>query len=284
MADILLGFLLTHRRLEPWPQFALLLSASSLLYLAGMALNDYFDRRQDAIERPLRPIPSGRVTARTALVLGAAMLAGGAALAWIAALASGDVRPGIVATLLAAAVILYNGVLKRTLLGPVVMGACRTLNVLLGMSVSLEPWSAPHLVVAGGVGLYIVGVTVFARREADTSSRPKLAAGLVLLLAGIATVASTPQWATGREWPEFHVRGNWYVFWALFGMLIGYRSLWAVLEPVPERVQAAVRNAIFSLVIMDAAAVLAVQEMFWGIVILLLLAPTLFLGRWIYST
>jgi 4-hydroxybenzoate polyprenyltransferase len=57
MADILLGFLLTHRRLDPWPQFALLLVASCLLYLAGMVLNDYFDREQDARERPFRPIP-----------------------------------------------------------------------------------------------------------------------------------------------------------------------------------------------------------------------------------
>jgi 4-hydroxybenzoate polyprenyltransferase len=284
MADVLLGFLLTHRRLEPWPEFALVLAASSLLYLSGMALNDYFDRHQDARERPFRPIPSGRVGAGTALCIGLAMLVGGGALGWIAAAVSGLFRPGIVATLLAAAVILYNAALKRTLLGPLAMGACRTLNVLLGMSVSLESWTAPHWVVAVGIGLYIVGVTTFARREAGESSRAQLAAGLVLLLAGIATVASTPQWASGIEWPPFQVRANWFVFWALLGLLIGYRCLRAVLDPRPELVQAAVRNSIFSLVIIDAALCLAVQELFWGVVILLLLVPMLVLGRWIYST
>jgi 4-hydroxybenzoate polyprenyltransferase len=284
MADILLGFLLTHARLEPSGQFALLLATSSLLYLAGMALNDYFDREQDARERPARPIPSGRVRPRAALALGLGMLAIGTALGWVAAIVSGDVRPGIVATLLAGAVLLYDAVYKRTPLGPLVMGACRTLNVLLGMSVSLEPWSAPLFAVAGGVGLYIVGVTTFARREASQSRRPQLALALAIMLGGIATVASAPRWAGGLEWPPFRVQGNWYVFWALFGLLVGYRSLRAVLEPRPELVQTAVRNAIFSLVILDAAACLAVQEMFWGIVILLLLVPTLVLGRWIYST
>ena len=36
----------------------LLVGASSCLYLAGMVLNDYFDRDKDAQERPARPIPS----------------------------------------------------------------------------------------------------------------------------------------------------------------------------------------------------------------------------------
>lgn len=284
MADILLGFLVTHRTLEPWPEFALLVAASSLLYLSGMALNDYSDRRQDARERPFRPIPSGRVPAGTALGLGLGMLVAGAALGWTAAGVSGDLRPGIVATLLAGAVLLYDGAVKRTPAGPLVMGACRTLNVLLGMSVSAEPWTAPLWVIAGGVGLYIVGVTAFARREAAESSRVQLSVGLVILLAGIATVASAPSVATGNEWPPFHVQANWYVFWALFGMLIAYRCLRAVMDPRRELVQAAVRNSIFALVIMDAAACLAVQEMVWGIVIVLLLVPMLVLGYWIYST
>ncbi|HWM84456.1 MAG TPA: UbiA family prenyltransferase, partial [Kofleriaceae bacterium] len=51
----------------------LLVLASGCLYLAGMVLNDYFDRDWDALERPERPIPSGQVTPRAALVLGVAL-------------------------------------------------------------------------------------------------------------------------------------------------------------------------------------------------------------------
>ena len=74
MADIFLGYILTHRGFEPVDKFLGLLGASCGLYLAGMVFNDVFDRKQDAAERPHRPIPSGRVPLTAALVLGAAYL------------------------------------------------------------------------------------------------------------------------------------------------------------------------------------------------------------------
>jgi 4-hydroxybenzoate polyprenyltransferase len=284
MADILLGFLFTHERLQPWPQFALLLGASSSLYLAGMVLNDFFDLSQDARERPSRPIPSGRVTARAAHRLGFGMLAVGAALGWSTSALTAEVRPGLVATLLAGAVLIYDGVLKKTPLAPVVMGACRMLNVLLGMSLASGPWQAVHWLVAGGIGLYIVGVTVFARTEAHESRRSQLILGLAILLTDIALLAWLPHWATGTEQPPIRVPERWYLFWGLIGVLAGWRCLRAIVDPRPVLVQAAVKNCIFSLVVLDAGVCLAVQETYWGLVILALLVPTMALGRWIYST
>ena len=66
MADIVLGYVLTHRVIvgpEGWDdpaKFFGLLASSCCLYLAGMVFNDVFDRKQDAEERPSRPIPSRR--------------------------------------------------------------------------------------------------------------------------------------------------------------------------------------------------------------------------------
>ena len=68
LADIFLGFLLTHPTLttdegpNPLPSFLLLCAASAGLYLSGMVFNDYFDRLIDAEERPNRPIPSGAIS------------------------------------------------------------------------------------------------------------------------------------------------------------------------------------------------------------------------------
>ncbi len=284
MADIALGFLFTHERLAPLSQFALLLAASSLLYLGGMVLNDFFDQEQDARERPFRPIPSGRVSPATARRLGLGMLVLGTLLGWTVSAVSGDMRSGTVATLLAAAVLAYDGWLKKTLAGPVVMGACRTLNVLLGMSLADGPWHAVHWVVALGIGLYIVGVTVFARSEARESGKTQLLLGTFLLAAGIALVASLPEWVSGGEWPPVEAPPRWYVVWGLIGLLIGGRCLRAVFDPKPPLVQAAVRSCIFSLVALDAVASTAVQDMATAAAILFLLAPTLLLGRWIYST
>ena len=49
-------------------------------------------------------------------------------------------------------------------------------------------------------------------------------------------------------------------------------------------VQLAVRNCLLSLVVIDAAVVLAMDGRFWTCVVLLLVAPAMLLGRWISST
>ncbi|MEK6236577.1 MAG: UbiA family prenyltransferase, partial [Planctomycetales bacterium] len=108
MADVFMGFLFTHASLEPAPVFLVLLAASSLLYVAGMILNDVFDVEQDAKERPERPIPSGRISLGWARMLGFQMLILGAALGWVASMLTNDPRAGVVASLLAAAVLLYD--------------------------------------------------------------------------------------------------------------------------------------------------------------------------------
>ena len=59
--DVLVGAAASGQ-MRDVPRTAGLVAASSCLYLAGMALNDYADRDVDAVERPGRPIPSGRVT------------------------------------------------------------------------------------------------------------------------------------------------------------------------------------------------------------------------------
>jgi 4-hydroxybenzoate polyprenyltransferase len=284
MADILLGFLLTHPSLDPWPQFALLLGASCSIYLAGMVLNDYFDQEQDARERPGRPIPSGRVSPASARRLGFGLLLLGMGLGWGASWTANDLRAGAVATLLAAAVILYDAVLKKTQLAPLAMGLCRTLNVLLGMSLSIVSWQRSYLIVAGAIGLYIVGVTRFARTEARRSSRPQLVLGAVVSIAGIALLATLPRWASGAEWPVMAFPERWHLFWLVIGVLAAWRFSRAIADPTPQSVQMAVRQGIISLVVIDAGACLAVQEPFWGFVIAALLIPTLSVGRWIYST
>src|SRR5439155_22927037 len=112
------------------------IAASACLYLGGMALNDYFDREVDAVERPQRPIPSGTVPPAVAAGLGAALLAAGIALAGRAGI------PAIMdAAVLALAILLYDGVLKGTAVGFLNMGVCRGLKS--GMPMSLARKSVP---------------------------------------------------------------------------------------------------------------------------------------------
>ncbi|HVU86566.1 MAG TPA: UbiA family prenyltransferase [Pirellulales bacterium] len=290
MADIFLGYLLVHDSLEPWWSFLLLLGASCLLYTSGMILNDVFDVAVDRQERPARPIPSGRIPLSVALHTGGVMLGSGVAFGWAASALVGEARPGIVATALAVAVLAYDRVLKRTPVAPLIMGSCRTLNVLLGASTAAGAWHTIHYIVAAGVGLYITGVTWFARTEARQSNRMALAAATVVMAAGLTTLAYFPSAvddALELAWTPLYaleIGSRWYVLWGLLGLLILRRPAAAIAEPIPRRVQLAVKECILSLIVIDAVVCYSVRGVPWAIVILVLLVPTLVLGRWIYST
>jgi 4-hydroxybenzoate polyprenyltransferase len=285
LADICLGWLAAWAAGTPltrWPSFVCLLCASAALYSAGMVWNDFFDLEQDRRERPFRPLPSGRIQRRTAACLGGALLIAGLSFAALAGRLHGTAGWSALtlAGLLVIAILLYNGWLKRTWLGPIAMGSCRFLNVLLGMTVADETelhWGA-RIYVALVVGLYIVGVTWFARTEAQMSKKNALAGAAGVMATALMLALATPVWSD-RETSSVLFP---YLLVGL-GFLVGIPIRHALLEPTPVRVQRAVKRALQGLVILDAVLATALSGIV-GLLLLLLLLPVLYLGRWIYST
>lgn len=309
MADVSMGYLITAmsrvaivdlgnplRRL--WPEFVLLVAASSLLYTSGMVLNDVFDFEVDRSERPQRPLPSGRIPRARAKWLGFGMLALGVALGWMSAIpfwgAHGPWwRPGIVATLLAGCILWYDGGAKQMFLGPLVMGGCRFLNVLLGMSLHANPlpgsaqlvgYGAGHLMIAGGIGIYIVGVTVFARSEATKSPRGMLALGVGIMAVGIILLAAFPTLFPDLFAYRIEPSTYWPAALLVMSIWILRRCAVAIGNPEPRYVQAAIKFCLLSLIVLDATVCLLVCPPAYAIGIVFLLVPTMILGRWVYST
>lgn len=292
MADILMGFLFVNRTLEPIGSVLGLLLASSFLYTAGMILNDVFDLEVDRRERPHRPLPSGQIDVGWAKTLGFSMLAAGIAVAWLTGFLDprdgvAQWRSGAVATALALCVFLYDIVLKKTLLGPVAMGACRFGNVLLGMSLmqmSDPVYSSAELTVATGIAVYIVGVTWFARTEATESKRGMLALAMGVMMAGIGVLAYIP--FSGEMAPMLKIKSAhlWPLTLGIMALPIVRRCLAAIIDPSPRMVQAAVKNCIVSLIILDAVLCLATLGPTYAFGILALAVPMHLLGKWVYST
>jgi 4-hydroxybenzoate polyprenyltransferase len=266
-----------------WASAVFLALASGCLYLAGMVWNDIFDRAEDAKARPFRPIPSGRVSVRTAVFLGVLLFALGLTFAGLAGLlghAEWNHEPLAYAIGIMLAVFAYDGGLKHTGVGPVAMASCRFLNVLLGLSVvpdaAFDTSLRVHL--AGVVGVYIVGVTWFARTEEGQSHRRQLAAaagviGLSLVLALILR-AKLPPGSGTVLFPYLLVA---------FGFLVGRPVARAVASPGPKEVQAAVKRCVLGLVALDAVLATAFVGL-PGLLVLLLLPPALVIGKWVYST
>lgn len=273
---------------QEWTQLGLLLGASACLYLSGLVLNDVFDYDVDKVERPERPLPAGQISLATARTLGWTLLLGGLICAGAASWLSGQVYSIATAVTLALAVVGYNAGLKNTPVGPVVMGTCRWLNILLGMSAGPTPWPTWQLLLAAGIGVYIVGVTVFAKGEAGESARSRLIAGWVILLGGMGLL-----WGVPRYLPEFPLggqvaakiaAGDWTFLWAVLAALMSVRCFMAISDPKPARVQQAVTQCLRSLIILDALACYSVRDLDCALAVLALIVPQLLLGRLIYAT
>ncbi|MEU1182472.1 SCO3242 family prenyltransferase [Streptomyces sp. NPDC005820] len=123
--------------------------ASLCLYQAGMALNDWADRDEDAVDRPHRPLPSGRISPTAAL--GAAGLLTAAGLTFAARAGRPALGP---ASALTATVWAYDLWAKHTAAAPAAMAAARALDLLLGATATM---SAPD-------------ATRSRRRATDTAS------------------------------------------------------------------------------------------------------------------
>ncbi len=161
------------------PRTAGLAGASVCLYWAGMAANDWADRDLDAVERPQRPIPSGRISAPAALGIAAGLTAAGLAVAARA----GGARALAVAVPLAAAVWAYDLRAKDTAAGPAGMAACRGLDVLLGASPGDPVRALPAALV---VAAHTYTVTELSRREVSGSDSAVLPAATLAATVGLA--------------------------------------------------------------------------------------------------
>ncbi|UFQ19241.1 MULTISPECIES: SCO3242 family prenyltransferase [Streptomyces] len=160
----------------------LALTSSLCLYEAGMALNDWADRVDDAVERPERPLPSGRIPPPAALAAAAALTATGLALASRAG------RPALaVAGTLAGTVWAYDLGLKHTPAGPAAMAAARGLDLLLGATATAGPGDSARarhaLPSAGALAAHTLAVTVVSRREAEGGSSAAPLAALAVTTA-----------------------------------------------------------------------------------------------------
>ena len=294
ISDVVMGFLfVTQGTGSFWTLFWLIL-ATSCLYSAGMVLNDVYDVEDDKKERPHRPIPSGQISLANARILGVALLVVGALLGTVACWTSDAAFPwrgAVTATALVVCIVLYDAVVKKTAIAPWLMGGCRFFNILMGMSIAptgnnqqmyLLGYHPVELLVAASIGIYIVGVTWFARTEAKASNRNMLIFGFSLMVVGIAMLLPFPEMYAS----ELFFRNNivWPMLLLLLTFTVARRCVIAIGSLEPKAVQVAVKQSILSLILIDAAICLAVGGLVAGIAVVALLAPTLSLGKWIYST
>ncbi len=307
-ADIVAGFcILVGTGAWTW-SFAipllLLCLASISFYWAGMILNDVHDIETDRDHNRPGPLVDERIGLETAQNAGWGLIATGVLLAIIAGwlvpqslmaalppfAATLHWVPAAVAVLLSATIVTYDITLKETAAAPVVMGLCRGLNMLLGMSLGwliIDHRTAPRTVAALailGYILYITGITVAARRESSKTPDPKRSKlGWGLCVVGLIFIAFCSTAEPGRSLRLNPLRD----FPVLIGVLMipwGRRVYESLRARTKESLGSAIRQSIFSILFLDAALTTQFSGVVPGLVVCSLVIPTYLLTRSFRST
>jgi hypothetical protein len=221
----------------------LLLGASALAYAGGMALNDAVDAPLDAVERPERVIPSGRISRPAAFGLG-----GG---------------------LLGAMIVFYDVRGKGTPLGPPSMAACRGLNAGMGIALGAATWGAIGAAIV--LAAYVLVVTVVSSFEV-TEAPKRVVQGAGLALAALVTAALV---LIAVHWDE-PIAGIGVLALLVLWLASPYRA--ALIHPAPKRIIALIGAAVLGIVLLDAAFAVAAAGLA-GLLVAALFAPAFLLKR-----
>lgn len=249
----------------------LLVLATIGLYGGGVVLNDVFDAELDKTERPERPIPSGLISKTAAAVFGMVLLLLGIA---AAALTQPDNIFSVstaLAIIIAFAALVYDKWMKHhAVLGPLNMGLCRGLNLLLGMSLVAYSiqfyWFIAILPV-----VYIAAITMISRGEVHGGKRTTLYTAAVFYIVVIIAIIL------------LSIQNNTLVkslpFLVIFCILIFPPLQRAIIKPEGPKIGKAVKSGVIALILMDASLAAAFGDIFFALLILLLFPFSFLLAR-----
>lgn len=276
IADILAGFaiagmgvyLISFSNTEGYLfDLAWLVLSTIGLYAGGVAFNDVFDADLDAVERPERPIPSGRATVKSASVMAFLLLLMG-----VIAAAQVSMTSALIALGVAICAVLYDYWGKhQNFFGPINMGLCRAGNLLLGVSV--VPDLVEKFAFIGLIPLvFVAAITMISRGEVHGKNKRALFGGVgfyMIIIAAIVILAFT--------WGEKPLEVIPFI--GLFAFMIFPPLIKAIQKQEPKLIGKAVKAAVISLIILNASLSSAFAGWFYGLLVLILLPVSLWLAR-----
>lgn len=238
LAGVALACLFLQHDLPETTSLIWITISSMLLYTGGIVFNDVFDAELDKIERPERPIPSGKVKKSAAALLGTVAFALGCFLAFQVHIVAFYISLAIVLMCL-----LYNGKAKHHFIaGPIVMGTCRGLNLLLGMAVL--PESLAYWYIAIIPIIYIASVTNISRGEVYGNNKTAMLVSVGLYAIVILTLLYFT--FTNKNYLAL-------VFILAFTFMISRPLFKAIKSLDPQDIRKAVKFGVLALILMNAS-------------------------------
>ncbi|MBF2065416.1 MAG: UbiA-like protein EboC [Calothrix sp. C42_A2020_038] len=236
-----------------------LLIATSCLYSGGVVLNDAFDASLDALERPERPIPSGRASRQGAFIIGSFLLCLGIVFATLVSSLS-----AILAASIALFAVLYDGFGKHhPFWGPLNMGVCRGGNLLLGISI-VPVMVSKYWFLALIPIIYIAAITNLSRGEVKGGNNFNSVVSLILFSVVFGAIFGLGLVNNYDLLPVLP--------FALFLAIRVFVPIITVLrEPSPTNIASAVRAGVLSMIVLNATLSTGFAGLLYGLLVLTLL-------------
>ncbi len=262
----------------------LLILISTCLYAAGVIFNDVADRQTDRRERPNRPIPSGKITPRNAIILGSLLVLISITVSYFISTATFTL-----VLVLIAIIFLYDFVLKNSLFGPAAMGSTRALNILLGASPNLgnfvgeEPDYVFYRICLVCISefIYILGISALSKYETHkniTFQLTRLHALLFLSPIIIGVYAASTGFFNDNIWIYLFIFGSFI----LFILKVTFFSKSAMSDIM---LQKTISLLIVGIILHDAVYIGgSLDTWYLGMSTFILLVPTILIGRRFYAT
>ena len=272
-------------------QLFLLASSSVLLYLSGIVFNDYFDIETDLKERPYRPLPSGRIAKQTAFTIAVASMMSANLIAFFGE----GLNSCVVSAVISAIVIGYDYKLKKTNVGPVVMGLARSLNIILGASPAvymvLQNYSllAKTIFISLSTFAYIFSISLLSRKEVELTVDQKEQQKII----------QTNRIAVAMSFSiVFGIIAS-FIFLVLLGIfsidlfvnliLFSVIMITILFKQVRFRyssssLQDGIKYMVIAIIVFDSVFISGVVGLYYGLSILILVIPAIILSRRLYVT
>ena len=278
-SNILLGFVLVTTftlTITSAVQILILIAISTLLYCVGLVLNDLFDYEIDKKERPNRPLASGKISRKIAIIIVTTFTA----IALILSLLVSVTSFGI-SVLLLVIIFGYDKYLKNTNAGPFTIAAARVTNVILGSSANIIgvdnfTQNIPFMFVISITFVYVSLIGFLSRYEVQGFNENIKSYLIPIIIAGIVSSILV-----------FNLIGFFkhesLLILALFSFIMA-KAIYKIHKKDSTGIQQTIQLMILSVIILDSIFLTGIAGLTVGAPVLILLAPLLILARKMYMT
>ena len=239
-----------------------LLTTSGLLFCSGMIFNDYFDYNLDKKERSFRPLASGKISKKNALLIGFIFLL----LANISASFLGF-DSLIISLILTCAILFYNFKLKSiSFLGIINLSIIRMLNILLGFSIISISFEFIQYLIP--LGIFVFGISILAKNEVKANQIIYKKLNKIIIITTIVSVSIL-------------VVNNFQFESLLFLGLFSFLSLYSLFF---KKIQNQITFQLLLIILLDSILISFFVPLHFSIFVSLLILPAYAISKKLYLT